>query len=291
MEQPHKPVMLGEVLELLRPKKGEGLLDLTAGFGGHAREILQRTQGYDKSVLVDRDRMALDSLSDLRANGATLMHADFLTAVSAFFVEKRRFDMILADLGVSSPQLDRGERGFSFTREGDLDMRMDQTQDLTAKIVVNTYNERDLAPIFVKYGEVRSGLAAKIAKEIIHARPFSTTQELADLIKKHSPYSRHHPATQFFQALRIEVNDELGQLARALPMLPDLLNPGGRLCIISFHSLEDRIVKNWLVDEAGKGLESKLIVNKKFLAAGVQELKNNPRARSAKIRFAARVSA
>lgn len=290
MEQPHKPVMLGEVLELLQPKKGESLLDLTAGFGGHAREILVQAGAYEKSVLVDRDQMALDSLEDLQAKGATLMHADFLTAVSAFFVEKRRFDMILADLGVSSPQLDKGERGFSFTHPGDLDMRMDQSQKLTAKTVVNTYSERELAAIFVKYGEVRSGLAARIAQEIIHARPFQTTEELAALIKKYSPYSRHHPATQFFQAIRIETNDELGLLERVLPMLPDLLNPGGRLCIITFHSLEDRIVKKWLADEAGKGLESKLNVGKKFLTAGVQELENNPRARSAKIRFAARMS-
>ena len=283
--------MLGEVLELLQPKQGESLLDLTAGFGGHAREILTQTEAYGKSVLVDRDQMALDSLIDLQAKGATLIHADFLTAVSALFVEKKRFDMILADLGVSSPQLDKGERGFSFSHEGDLDMRMDQTQALTAKIVVNTYSERELAAIFVKYGEVKSGLATKIAREIVQSRPFSTTGELADLIKKHSPYSRHHPATQFFQAIRIETNDELGLLERVLPMLPDLLNPGGRLCIITFHSLEDRIVKNWLADEAGKGLESKLNVNKKLLTAGVQELENNPRARSAKIRFAARMNA
>ncbi|MDR0979803.1 MAG: 16S rRNA (cytosine(1402)-N(4))-methyltransferase RsmH [Candidatus Nomurabacteria bacterium] len=288
MEQLHQPVMLAEVLNVLQPKDGESLLDLTAGFGGHARAILQATKAYKKSVLVDRDQMALDSLNDIKAQGATLMHADFLAAARELAQTKRRFDLILADLGVSSPQLDRGERGFSFMREGDLDMRMDQTQTLTAKTVVNTYSERDLANIFVKYGEVRSGMAIKIAREITHARPFSTTQELADLIKKHSPYSRHHPATQFFQALRIEVNDELGLLERMLPLLPDLLNPGGRLCIISFHSLEDRIVKTWLTDEANKGLESKLITNKKFLTAGVQELANNPRARSAKIRFAAR---
>lgn len=281
--------MLNEVLEVLQPKNGESYLDLTAGFGGHARAILERTGAYEQSVLVDRDLMAIASLGDLKAKGATLMQADFLTAVSAFFVEKRRFDMILADLGVSSPQLDEGERGFSFMREGDLDMRMDQRQELTAKIVVNSYSERDLASIFVKYGEVKSGMAAKIAREITHARPFSTTAELADLIKSKSPHSRRHPATQFFQALRIVVNDELGLLEKMLPMLPDLLNPGGRLAIITFHSLEDRIVKNWLTDESGRGLDIRLIVGKKPATSGVHELENNPRARSAKMRFAARV--
>jgi len=281
--------MLGEVLKLLQPRKGESYLDLTAGFGGHGREILKQTGAYEKSVLVDRDQMAQDSLSDLQAKGATLIHADFLSAVSAFFVEKRRFDMILADLGVSSPQLDQGERGFSFTHDGRLDMRMDQTQTLTAHTIVNTASESDLAQIFLKYGEVSRGLAAKIAREIRSARPFLTTTQLANLIKSKSPYSRHHPATQFFQALRIATNDELNLLERTLPMLPDLLNSGGRLCVITFHSLEDRLVKNWLMDEKGKGLESRLLVNKKLYTSGVRELANNPRARSAKMRFAARV--
>ena len=281
--------MLGEVLDVLQPQKGESLLDLTAGFGGHSRRILEQTGEYEESVLVDRDQVAIDSLSDLAAKGATLLHMDFLTAVSAFFVEKRRFDMILADLGVSSPQLDESERGFSFMYEGDLDMRMDQTQGTTAKTIINSYSERDLAELFVKYGEVKRGLAAKVAREITHARPFSTTKQLADLIKAHTPYSRHHPATRFFQALRIEVNDELGLLEKVLPMLPDLLNPRGRLCVITFHSLEDRIVKSWLQDEAGKGLESRLIVSKQLHTSGVSELENNPRARSAKLRFAARV--
>lgn len=281
--------MLGEVLDVLQPKPGESLLDLTAGFGGHSREILEQTGMFKESVLVDRDQMAIATLGDLKAKGATLLHMDFLTAVSALFVEKRRFDMILADLGVSSPQLDEGERGFSFMYEGELDMRMDRTQDLTAKNVVNTYSERNLVELFVKYGEVKNGLAAKIAREITHARPFNTTKELADLIKAKSPHSRHHPATQYFQAIRIEVNDELGLLERTLPMLPDLLKPGGRLSIITFHSLEDRIVKQWLADEAGRGLESRLNVSKKLYTSGVQELENNPRARSAKMRFAARV--
>jgi len=281
--------MLGEVLEVLKPKTGDSLLDLTAGFGGHAREILERTGAYEQSVLVDRDQMAIDSLSDLAAKGATLMHADFLTAADALFVEKRRFDLILADLGVSSPQLDRGERGFSFMHDGDLDMRMDQRQDLTAKIVVNSYSERELAQLFIEYGEVKSGLAQKVAREIVHARPFQTTEALAEFIKHASPYSKRHPATQFFQALRIETNDELNLLERILPLLPDLLKPDGRLCIITFHSLEDRLVKNWLADEAGRGLESRLNVSKSILTSGVPELENNPRARSAKIRFAARV--
>ena len=289
MGQPHKPVMLGEVLDVLRPQKGESYLDLTAGFGGHARAILEQTGAYEKSVLVDRDQTALYSLSDLTAKGAITMHADFLTAVSAFFVEKRRFDMILADLGVSSPQLDEGERGFSFTNPGDLDMRMDKTRDLSAKTIVNTYSEHNLAQIFEIYGEITGGMAAKIAREIVHNRPITTTTELAALIKKNSPHSRRHPATQYFQAIRIVVNDELGLLERTLPMLPDLLNPGGRLCVITFHSLEDRIVKNWLADEAGKGLESRLAVSKKLYTSGVSELENNPRARSAKMRFAARV--
>lgn len=199
--------------------------------------------------------------------------------------------MVLADFGVSSPQLDETERGFSFAQGGGrLDMRMDRRQELTAWDVVNRWSEQDLARIFVEYGEEREGRAQMLAKAIVRNRPMDTTEALAELILQKSGYSKTHPATRIFQAIRIVANDELGEIERTLPLLPRLLKPGGRVGLISFHSLEDRLVKNYLREASGQGIESELeIITKKPVVAGQDELVNNPRARSAKLRVAGRL--
>lgn len=202
----------------------------------------------------------------------------------------KTFDIILADFGVSSPQLDMDERGFSFRNDGPLDMRMDRRQKLTAADIVNKYSERELAEIFVKYGEEQKGTAAMLARIIVHHRPFTTTKQLADLIQTRiHGYFKHHPATKIFQAVRIVVNDELGQIEKTLPLLPKLLNKNGRLGIITFHSLEDRLVKNYFKEASSYGEESLIrVVTKKPIIADQNELVINPRARSAKLRIAKR---
>lgn len=290
MEELHQPVLLSEVGQWLDPQPGESYLDLTAGYGGHASRILDLTQNYKAAVLCDRDEMAIDYLRQKYAGlDVELVNTDFYSLVSKKFECGSKFDIILADFGVSSPQLDRGERGFSFQRDGDLDMRMDRRQELTAAEVVNHYSEWKLAEIFERFGELRPGEAKHMAREIVHHRPFKRTGELAEFIKSKSRYTRMHPATKYFQAIRIEVNDEIGEIARSLPLLPDLLNPGGRLGLISFHSLEDRLVKDFFRAESELGEEARLeILTKKPVQAENMELFTNPRARSAKLRVAKR---
>ena len=292
-QQLHIPVLLGAVLDFLKPKEGESYLDLTAGYGGHAREVIARIGAENLATLVDRDEFAISNLRDLEQKGVRVIHSDFLNAAKRLKVESAKFDMILLDLGVSSPQLDQSERGFSFRSENDLDMRMDRSQDLTAVQIVNRYSEKDLAKIFVEYGEESPKTAAKIAREITWVRkktPITTTSQLADLVKRIKfGRSKIHPATQVFQAIRIAVNDELGQLERTLPILPDLMNKNGRLAIISFHSLEDRIVKNFLKDQNDSGLEAELKILTKRPIAGDINMNNNPRARSAKLRVAVKI--
>lgn len=291
MEELHKPVLLSEVLEVLKPQTGESYLDLTAGYGGHASEVLDLTQNYKGSVLVDRDKFATEYLREKYQNGESprIVNKDFYSSVLDLVECGKTFDLILADFGVSSPQLDRQERGFSFLKDGPLDMRMDRTQELTAERVVNHYPEWKLAEIFVKYGEERPGNAKRLAREIVHARPFRTTLELADFVKSKSRYSKTHPATRVFQAIRIEVNDELGLIEKTLPLLTKVLKPGGRVAIITFHSLEDRLVKQYFKEASGYGEESELeVLTKTPIVAGEIELVNNPRARSAKLRAARR---
>ena len=290
MEELHKPVLLSEVLEVLSPRLDETYLDLTAGYGGHASKVLDLTRNYKGSVLIDRDSFAVEFLKGkYLGEPIEIVNDDFYNSVSKVIECGKTFDMVLADFGVSSPQLDRRERGFSFRVDGPLDMRMDKAQELTAEGVVNHYPERKLAEIFEEYGEERPGNARRLAREIVHARPFKTTLELADFIKSKSRYSKMHPATTIFQAIRIEVNDELGLIGRTLPLLPKVLNPGGRVAIITFHSLEDRLVKNFFKEASSFGEESELeIINKSPITAGENELVNNPRARSAKLRAARR---
>jgi 16S rRNA (cytosine1402-N4)-methyltransferase len=290
MEKLHNPVLLSEVLAGLAPKPGESYLDLTAGFGGHASKILDVTQQFKDSYLIDRDEFAIDYLKSKFPSSINYINSDFYSAVLQLLECGKTFDMILADFGVSSPQLDMEERGFSFRYDAPLDMRMDRRQKLTAYDVINKTSERELIDIFKKYGEIPDGRAHAFARVIVHHRPIKSTLELADLIKTRiHGYSRIHPATQVFQAVRIVVNDELGQIEKTLPLLPKLLNKNGRLGIITFHSLEDRLVKDFMREASNHGEESELsIINKKPITAENVELVINPRARSAKLRLAAR---
>ena len=283
----HVPVLLDSVLDMLNPKRGETYLDLTAGFGGHARRILDKTVNYPESILVDRDDMAIGSLADLAHQGVKIMQTDFVSAAKLLVDEGQKFDIILADLGVSSPQLDRSERGFSFQADGPLDMRMDRSQERTAAFVANNYSEMELMKIIATYGEEPNGRARQIAQAIIQARPLSTTQQLAEIVKAVGRHrGKHHPATRTFQALRIEVNQELALVSELLPLLPGLLNPGGRVGIISFHSLEDRQVKRFFKDQTEAGYEAELdLLTKKPIDGKTYDV-HNPRSRSAKLRVA-----
>lgn len=280
----HIPVLVGPVLEYLKPEQGESYLDLTAGYGGHAKVILELTKNTGEATLVDRDANAIAALADLERQGARLIHQDFLSASQTLMAEGKRFDIILADLGVSSPHLDNADRGFAFGQNGPLDMRMDQTQTLDAATIVNTYRVDDLERIIREYGE--EPRARTIAHAIVEARPHHSTQGLADTVRKVMPKGgKIHPATRTFQALRIAVNDELELLRASLPLWTELLNPGGRLGVISFHSLEDRIVKQAFADRAGNRYDAELhLLTKHPIAAATQELVFNPRARSAKLR-------
>ena len=287
MEKLHIPVLLSQVLATLDPHPGERYLDLTAGYGGHASKILDVTQQYKGSVLVDRDEFAADYLSQEFPPSLKILNTDFYNAVLQLLSCGETFDIILADFGVSSPQLDMEERGFSFRYEAPLDMRMNRSQQFTASEIVNHYSERELADIFMTYGEESPGRAKMLAREIVHRRPIENTKELAELIAAKSSHSRIHPATRVFQAIRIKVNDELGQIAQTLPLLPQLLRNSGRLGLITFHSLEDRLVKNYLKEASSLGEESPLeIVTRKPIVADRAELVINPRSRSAKLRVA-----
>ena len=284
MEEHHKPVLLSEVLRVLEPKSGESYLDLTAGYAGHANAILDVTQNYKNATLVDRDEYAVKILTEkYESESVEILHMDFYNAALQLLQCGRTYDLILADFGVSSPQLDKAERGFSFSLDGPLDMRMDKSQDLNAADIVNTYSERELAEIFERYGELSFGSARKVANLIISFRKekkFETTRELSELI------SRERRA-QVFQAIRIVVNDELSIIEKTLPLIPRLLNPNGRVAIITFHSLEDRLVKDFFAKESHLGEESELsLINKKPIVAEKLELVNNPRSRSAKLRAA-----
>lgn len=290
MEELHQPVLLSEVLEVLQPRPGETYLDLTAGYAGHASKILAATRTHKLSTLVDRDENAIKYLREkFDGDEVRILHMDFCEAVLREIECGNTYDMILADFGVSSPQLDKPERGFSFAQSGPLDMRMDARQDLTAERIVNKWSERDLVEIFVKYGEVSPRYATRVAKTLVHKRPWCDTKTLADAIAKLGRKGKTHPATQIFQAIRIAVNDELGQIEKTLPRLPELLKPGGRVALITFHSLEDRLVKNYFKEASSYGVESELeVITKKPIVAEPSELFINPRARSAKLRAARR---
>jgi len=282
----HIPVLLDAVLRYLDPQPGESYLDLTAGYGGHAGAVLERTDNPGGMTLVDRDLHAITALARFERQGATLVHRDFLSASQALTATGEQFDLILADLGISSPHIDNASRGFAFAVDGPLDMRMDQQQSLTAETMVNTYSPEDLVRILREYGE--EPRAATIVAAIVNARPIHTTGTLADIIRSVMPKgSKTHPATRSFQALRIAVNDELELLHASLPLWFELLAPGGRIGVISFHSLEDRLVKRAFQEVAGDRYDADLkLLTKKPVAADRNEVVFNPRARSAKLRAA-----
>ena len=287
----HIPVLLEATLELLSPKQGESYLDLTAGYGGHASAFIERIGKDANATLVDRDDYAISKLSVFAEKGARLLHTDFVSAAQQLVEEGKRFDNVLIDLGVSSPQLDQGERGFSFSHGGPLDMRMDRRQETTAATLVNTARADELTRIIRDYGEEPMNVARRLSQAIVAARPLTTTEELAELIKQHTrgKWSKIHPATRTFQALRIAVNQELEQVESVLRLLPNLLNQGGRVGVISFHSLEDRRVKRYFAEQTAAGYEAELqILTKKPLDGATYDV-HNPRARSAKLRAAVKI--
>lgn len=286
----HIPVLLDATLNVLSLKKGERYLDLTAGFGGHAKKAIEAIGDPRLATLVDRDETAIAALRPLQEAGARVIKNDYATAAMQLQKAGEQFDGILLDIGVSSPQIDNPARGFSFMQEGPLDMRMDQNAELTAETLVNTLSRDDLVQILREYGEEPH--AVKVAQAIIMARPLHTTAELAEVVA-HTYRGRRgktHPATRTFQALRIAVNSELTQLAETLPLLPDLLKPDGRVAVISFHSLEDRLVKRFFQEQARAGYEATLRIITKHPIDGATDDVHNPRARSAKLRAAVKIN-
>ncbi|MCS7240916.1 MAG: 16S rRNA (cytosine(1402)-N(4))-methyltransferase RsmH [Candidatus Bipolaricaulota bacterium] len=281
----HEPVMLREVLEFLAPKPGKLIVDATVGTGGHAEALL--AQGA-KVIGIDQDPKSLELASQrlhgfgerfqpVRGNFRKLH--DLLATLGV-----TKVDGIIFDLGLSSLHLSQVDRGFSFQHEGPLDMRMDPDNPMCAADLVNGLSERELARILREYGEER--YAERIARAIVRNRPIRTTTELARVVARSYPPGsyRIHPATRTFQALRIAVNDELSALREALPQAVELLAPGGVLCVISFHSLEDRIVKHFLREQARAGRV--FLYTKKPVRPSKEEVARNPRARSARLRAA-----
>lgn len=246
----HIPVLLGETVETLAPKSGDKYLDLTAGYGGHASEVIKAIGDESLATLVDRDAFAVEKLKT-RFPGARVLHMDFAGALEKLKSEGAKFDIIFADLGVSSVQLNESSRGFGFQNDSDLDMRMDQSQDITARDVLNTYSESELIRVLKDYGD--EPRARRIAGLIKQSRPLNSTAQLEALVKRvYTGYSKKNPATRTFQAVRIEVNDEMGQLKKALNLIFGLLEQDARVAIITFHSLEDGIVKRFYRDNSGR---------------------------------------
>jgi 16S rRNA (cytosine1402-N4)-methyltransferase len=287
-EPRHVTVLAADVLRLLDPQPGQTWVDCTVGGGGHSRMIAQRLGDSGRLIGLDQDPTML-GLARPRFAGlpVTLIHANFdhlADVLRNLGVEG--VDGVLADLGFSSDQVERADRGFSFRDDGPLDMRLDPTAGETAADLVNTLSEAALADVFFEYGEERH--SRRVARRIIERRqqkPFETTGELAELVRRSVPRSGGiDPATRVFQALRIAVNDELGALDRLLATLPRVVKPGGRAAVISFHSLEDRRVK-----QAFRTGEVWRPVTKKPVEAAGDEVARNPRARSAKLRVAVRL--
>ncbi len=289
----HVPVLLKEAIEFLDVRAGSTVVDCTLGMAGHAAEIARRLGPTGHLIGFDRDAEALELA---RARLTTVFdelgsQAPRLTLVGEAFssiarrVEPASVDGILADFGVSSLQLDEARRGFSFMADGDLDMRMDTRQAPTAAQVVNEASERELADLIYEYGEERR--SRRIARAIVRGRPVTTTGQLSRIVASAAPamkQDRIHPATRTFQALRIFVNRELDEIRALLETAPTLLKPSGRLVVISFHSLEDRIAKDSLREGAQHGIWE--ILTKKPATAGEEEMDRNPRSRSAKLRAA-----
>ena len=297
----HKSVLLNEVIEYLNVSEGKKYIDATVGYAGHSGEILKKLNKKGFLFAFDQDDEAIKASQEKLST-----IADNFKIIKSNFVNMKDYidtkvDGILFDLGVSSPQLDEAERGFSFHKDAKLDMRMDKSNPLNAYIVVNEYSYEKLVDIFFRYGEEQ--YSKSIAKSIIDNRPIETTLELSEVIKNSVPISyrnKHHPARKIFQAIRIEVNHELDILESSLRDAFELLNVGGRLCVISFHSLEDKIVANVFKDlcsddESARKLpivpdhlkaRAKKIVK---ITPSQDELDDNNRSRSSKLRVIERV--
>lgn len=289
-EKIHKPVLLEEALKYLDPQPGDRIIDATLGAGGHTLEILKRIGpgGQLLSIEVNKKLYEMSKVKCQRSN-VSLVNDNFRNL--EHIIENYKFgnaDGILFDLGVSSWHLEGSGRGFSFLKDEPLDMRLGENE-LTARDIVNQFNKEKLTDIFKEYGEER--FSRRIAEAIVEKREkkaIETSRQLAELIEESVPgWYRHrgrHPATKIFQALRIAVNDELGSLRIALDQTMKILNPGGRLVVISFHSLEDRIVKRFM--RSGKEDGTLEVLTKKPIVPGEDEVKSNPRSRSAKLRAA-----
>ena len=303
----HTPVLADEVRRLLAVQPGETVVDATFGAGGHARLLAKDLEGRGKLVAIDRDPSVKPLFDRFKASAGVdvrFLRGDFAIVLRQLAANDIKADAILLDIGVSSMQIDRPERGFSYATDAPLDMRMDPSSEMTAAIIVNTWDEKELATIFRRFGEERySGpIARAIARRRVE-RPFFRTGDLVDVVKMAIPtparFGEGHPAKRVFQALRIAVNDELGQLEAALPAAVAMLRPGGRLAVISFHSLEDRIVKQFMVAGAkgctcppdfpicvcGKEPELRLLTRKP-VRPSASELDHNPRSASSRLRVA-----
>lgn len=292
----HVPVLLEEALEYLNVRPGGVIVDATLGLAGHSSEIAKRLGAGGRLICFDRDPEAMGKARERLAEVAAELGAETPEMVfeprafseASNVIKPGSLDGLLADFGVSSLQLDEAHRGFSFRTDGPLDMRMDTHSGETAEQVVNQEDENELADLIYEFGEERR--SRRIARAIVRARPISTTAELARIISAEAPSMKGdkiHPATRTFQALRIRVNNELGEIQSLLKSAGALLKPGGRLVLISFHSLEDRLVKD-AFREAGQAKSLK-VLTKKPIVAKEQEQLRNPRSRSAKMRAAEKV--
>jgi 16S rRNA (cytosine1402-N4)-methyltransferase len=309
MTATHVPVLAGELIEALDPRPGEIAVDCTAGGGGHARLVAGRLGSSGTLIGIDRDPIAEERFEAMAAEVACatrFLRASFVEGLHTLLDEGLRADIVYMDLGMSSMQVDTWERGFSYSYDAPLDMRMDPDDDLTAAEIVNEWDERRLARVLRQFGEER--FAAKIARAIVARResaPLASTQDLVEVIKYAVPaparFAAGHPAKRSFQALRIAVNDELGQLDQGLPLAWQLLRKGGRFAGISFHSLEDRRVKRFLADRArgcicppelpicvcGRTPEAELLG--RGIVPTPAEVSANPRAASARMRAARKI--
>jgi 16S rRNA (cytosine1402-N4)-methyltransferase len=304
----HVPVLADEVRRLLAVQPENTVVDATFGAGGHAALLAEDLQGRGRYIAIDRDpdvRPYFEAFKRTHRSLQTrLLRGEFSLVLEQLATNDVQADAVLIDLGVSSMQIDRPERGFSYAHDAPLDMRMDPSADVSARTLVNELPERELAQIFRRYGEER--YAKQIARAIVRRRPLERTGELVDMIRSAIPaparFGEGHPARRVFQGLRIAVNDELGALERALPSALAMLRPGGRLAVISFHSLEDRIVKNFLRGaEHGCtcppdfpicvcGNEPELrAVSRKPIRPSADEMARNPRAASARLRGGVKV--
>jgi 16S rRNA (cytosine1402-N4)-methyltransferase len=314
MTRTHVPVLAGELIDLTAPAPGETAVDCTFGAGGHARLVADRIGPTGTLVCIDRDPAAEGRYEELATDVACetrFLRMDYGDALAQLAGEGLAADVVFLDLGVSSIQVDARERGFSYSYDAPLDMRMDPGQELDARAVVNGWDERQLAQVFRRLGEEPN--ARRIAREIVRRRkktPFATTGELVEAIEAALPaafrrsFGGGHPAKRVFQAVRIAVNGELDSLDRALPLAWDILRPGGRLAAISFHSLEDRRVKRFLAERArgcvcppdfpvcvcGREPEAELLTQR-AVAATPGELAQNPRAKSGRLRAARKLEA